>query len=98
MYAYQYSGFDKDFVLLLNAECGSWNCGLHELKYYRDGDLWSDYGLCGISTYYHTKRYIEAKEGWKKQVEICYDLYKKGVTFYGWDYRFQRGTNVIFNN
>lgn len=97
-YAYNLSGGDKDFVLLLNAECGSWNCKLHSLKYSRDGQLWSDYGLCGISAYYHTEKLIEAKNGdWKDEVRICYDLYNSGVKFYGWEHRLARGKNIIFN-
>lgn len=101
-YAYEYSNGDKDFVLLLNAECGSWACGLHALKYLREGELWSDGYLCGTSAYYHPVPFAKAKnayaEGnWKEQVEICHGLYKKGVRFYGWEHRHARGTNLIFN-
>lgn len=101
-WAYQYSGNDKDFVLLLNAECGSWNCGLHPLKYEREGKLWSDGYLCGISAYYQTEAFLKAKEShkdgdWKEQVKICYDLYKEGVVFYGWDVRHERGKDIVFN-
>lgn len=97
-YAYEYSQKDKDFVLLLNAENGAWTHDrLHPVKYERDGKWWSDYGLCGISAYYHTEKFLEAKEGdWKKGVELCYDLYKQGTTFYGWFVRTERGKNIKF--
>ena len=102
-YAYRYSNCDKDFVLTINAECGSWNCDIHQLKYYRDGQYWSDGYLCGVSAYYNTKEFIKIKKAhkannWQEEVKICYELYRRGVRFYGYNHRHKRGVGFLFLN
>lgn len=100
---------DRDFVLTMHAECGSFNCEKHPLKYERKGQLWSDGFQCGISAYYHTSKFLKAKElhnegNWQAIMDMCYDLYKAGTRFYGYDVRHERNTRrdgsqvIIFNN
>lgn len=133
-YAYEYSNYDKDFVLLLNAENGAWT---HDSRHYSDymlcwtweswergvlpnqewcnslpyefrspdgraGVWWKrhyDYGFCGMSDGYkkHITDNPKFKTDWKWQVEQCHNEYTKGTRFYGWEHRFERGTNIIFN-
>ena len=58
--------------------------------------------LCGISAYYHTSKFLKAKEAynkgdWRTQVQICHGLYEGGTRFYGFDNRHERGKNIVFN-
>lgn len=95
-YAYEYSGFDKDFVLLLNSENQKWELKNH-LK--ANGSIGVDFGICGVNSHYHPELYEKVAKGdWQENVKVCHELYKKGTKFYGWNHRIERGGNVIFNN
>jgi hypothetical protein len=97
-YAWNYSNCDKDFVLLLNAENGSWSeKTVSQIKYKRNGKYYSDVGICQVSKFYHPHIVSHPNwNDWRHQIQVCYDLYKKGTRFYGWENRKQRGKNIKF--
>lgn len=125
-YAYEISGYDKDFVLTLNAENGAWTENeRHGLPYSRcwSWERWNsnlnptgsmrcefwrkhyDYGLCGMSDYYKRESVNNPNfSSWKWQVERCHEIYTDAINrgviktkFYGYNHRYARGKNVIFN-
>lgn len=98
-YAYDISDGDKDFVLLLNSENGSWSHTTKSTqKYFRDGQWWSDEGMCQVSRYYHLSIILDPQwEDWRYQVDKCLELYRGGTTFHGWKHRHERGKNIVFN-
>jgi hypothetical protein len=83
-YAYEISGYDDRFVIMLEAENGMWS---HDRRH--DPSLNTvgvDWGFCGTNDYYHPsivndERFI-GNPYW--QMEKCLELWKKGTTFYGW--------------
>jgi len=97
-YAWEISKQDRDFILLLNSENGSWSeTKESDIEYWRNGKKYRDSGICQISRYYHPhitnhKQFPD----YKFQIEKCYELYKGGTVFYGWSTRHTRGTNIIF--
>lgn len=80
-YAYQLGG--ENFVYLLNAENGQWTYKRKHPKV--KGTIGIDWGFCGINDYYHPDIVKNPKmfTDWKWQMDQCYQLYRKGTTFYG---------------
>jgi hypothetical protein len=80
-YASEISGNDIDFLATLEAENGLWTSD-------RVG-VTGDIGFCQISPYYHSRitsdpRFFK-EPYW--QIEKCWELYKGGTRFYGYDRR-----------
>jgi len=56
-------------------------------------------GMCGISDFYYREIVNDKSfKKWKWQVKKCYDLYKGGTRFYGFEKRKERGENITFNH
>lgn len=94
--AYEMSGCDKDFVLLLEAENGLWS---HKRRHNPSANtVGVDYGFCGINDYYHKEIVNDSRftTDWKWQMGKCLELYKGGVTFYGKKRKEIVRKNIIF--
>ena len=89
--AWDISNKDSRFVLLLSNENGAFSTKTKSSKgYKRRGGIYYDYGLCQVSSYYHSEYFDKEGKHWLKmsvdeQLEICYGLYKGGTKFYGLD-------------
>ena len=89
--AWDISNEDKRFVLMLSTENGAFSTTTRSTKgYKRRGGVHYDYGLCQVSSYYHSKYFDNEGKHWLKmsvdeQLDICYALYKGGTKFYGLD-------------
>lgn len=73
-------------MLLLHAESGAWDFKKrHDIAYVRKGKRYYDFGLCGVSNYYHPEIVNDPRffTDWKWQMQECHKLYKGGTTFYG---------------
>jgi hypothetical protein len=78
-YAWKISKGDLGFVKLLDAENGAWT--IDNINYNRNGT--TDMGIGQINSIHSAIRNDpEWQTSWKKQVEVAYELYKGGTTFY----------------
>ena len=81
--AYEMSGCDKNFVLLLEAENGMWS---HDRRHDPSKNtVGVDHGFCGINDHFHPKTVKDERflSDWKWQMGECLRLYRGGTKFYG---------------
>lgn len=87
-YAYDISSGDMDFVLTLKAENG-WFDLYQQSNVYNNGIREDSWGLCQLNRRRH-KNVVDNplfRESWEHQVEVCWDKYKNGTKFYGYNVR-----------
>lgn len=99
-HAYLISNWDRDYILLLNAENGDWNTQLQSKGLLSNGQREKSRWLCQVHYYDHPEVYdnlpldriMESRflTDWKYQIEVCYKLYKEWVPFFAFDHRYQR--------
>ena len=93
--AYDHSGCDKRFVLMIEGENGRWDIKRESMLVGKNGHR--DYGLCQINKGYHGK-IVNDKNFYNTQFQIekCYELYSSGTRFYGMDRIKKIKGNIIF--
>jgi len=82
-YASEISGNDLDFISTLESENALWSPDRQSLVY-SNGVREPSFGFCQIHADYHPE--IVGDPNFKDpywQLRKCYDMYKGGVTFYG---------------
>lgn len=80
-YAYITSGYDKEFLYMLKAECG-------RIDPKCKGDEGHAHGVCQIHDLYHSKIIKDPRfKDWKWQVNQCVRLWQGGTKFYGYKNR-----------
>ena len=87
-YAYEISDWDIDFVLTLKAENG-WFDMHKQSNVHNNGKREDSWGLCQLNRRRH-KNVVDNPLFWesrKYQVEVCWDKYKNGTKFYGYNVR-----------
>lgn len=83
-YAWEISGYDIEFIYVLNGENGTWeHIRIHDNSANTVG---TDVGF-GINSYFHPEIVNDERfwNDWKWQIDRTYQLWSGGVRFYGYN-------------